>query len=192
MNAYTLIMSLVEGSKPNKSGIFVDFSAGREKPIYTCKCPNNKCGVIHGSFKSKAEAIKNRECKRCKIKSVDKIKRDIENVDKPKKPKKDNIEVMAKKIIESEDDDMSTKDFMRQQGMAMKSDQLTKEVCQNLRYGQNLYHRTKGIRVRVSGKCQTWKTRPNEFKLPVKYGLYESGYITNDNASEWSTEPMIK
>jgi len=41
------------------------------------------------------------------------------------------------------------------------------------------------LRVRASGKCQTWKTRPNAFKLPVKYGLYNSFYITEENADQW-------
>lgn len=41
------------------------------------------------------------------------------------------------------------------------------------------------LRVRRTGKTQTWKTRPNEFKVPVKYGLYQSGYITHENAHEW-------
>ena len=40
-------------------------------------------------------------------------------------------------------------------------------------------------RCRVNGKCQTWKTRPDEFKLPVKYGLKECFYITQDNAAQW-------
>ena len=35
---------------------------------------------------------------------------------------------------------------------------------------------------RASGKCKTWKTRPEEFKLPIKYGLYESSYLTHENA----------
>lgn len=39
--------------------------------------------------------------------------------------------------------------------------------------------------VRASGQCQTWKTRPAEFRLPVKYGMYESTAITHDNASDW-------
>ena len=26
-------------------------------------------------------------------------------------------------------------------------------------------------RWRVNGKCQTWVTRPSEFRLPIKYGL---------------------
>ncbi len=44
----------------------------------------------------------------------------------------------------------------------------------------------KPVRCRAMGKCQVWKTRPNEFKLPVKYGLYQSFYITQDNAHEWT------
>ncbi len=40
-------------------------------------------------------------------------------------------------------------------------------------------------RCRANGKCKTWKTRPNDFKLPVKYGLYEYFHITNENAAEW-------
>jgi hypothetical protein len=41
--------------------------------------------------------------------------------------------------------------------------------------------------VRASGKCQTWKTRPDEFRLPVKYGIYESSAITHSNAHNWHT-----
>lgn len=44
------------------------------------------------------------------------------------------------------------------------------------------------LRVRRTGKTQTWKTRPNEFKVPVKYGLYEHTYITNANAHEWNVQ----
>lgn len=42
------------------------------------------------------------------------------------------------------------------------------------------------LRCRAMGKCIVWKTRPNEFKLPVKYGLYQSFYITEANAHEWN------
>lgn len=37
----------------------------------------------------------------------------------------------------------------------------------------------KPVRCRVSGACKTWKTRPNDFRLPVKHGLKQSFYITN-------------
>lgn len=42
------------------------------------------------------------------------------------------------------------------------------------------------LRCRVNGKCKTWKTRPSEFRLPVKYGLKDCFYITHENANEWS------
>ena len=38
------------------------------------------------------------------------------------------------------------------------------------------------INWRANGKCKTWKTRPDEFKLPIKHGLYDYGYITHENA----------
>ena len=41
------------------------------------------------------------------------------------------------------------------------------------------------LRCRAMGKCKVWKTRPDEFKLPVKYGLYYSFYITKENAGDW-------
>lgn len=42
-------------------------------------------------------------------------------------------------------------------------------------------------RVRVSGRCQTWKTRPEDFRLPFKHGLYTNGAVTPANASEFHT-----
>jgi hypothetical protein len=38
---------------------------------------------------------------------------------------------------------------------------------------------------RRNGTTKTWKTRPNDFKIPVKYGLRDCFYITQDNAHEW-------
>jgi len=35
---------------------------------------------------------------------------------------------------------------------------------------------------RANGQLKTWKTRPDDFKLPIKYGLRECWYLTNDNA----------
>ncbi len=29
------------------------------------------------------------------------------------------------------------------------------------------------IRVKINGAVKTWKTRPNEVSVPIKYGLYE-------------------
>jgi hypothetical protein len=39
---------------------------------------------------------------------------------------------------------------------------------------------------RANGKCQTWKTRPDEFSLPIKHGFNGPySYITEKNASGW-------
>ena len=45
----------------------------------------------------------------------------------------------------------------------------------------------KSTRVRRTGKTKTWVTRQGDFKIPVKYGLYESAYITQDNAHLFHT-----
>jgi hypothetical protein len=42
---------------------------------------------------------------------------------------------------------------------------------------------------RANGKCKTWITRPEEFKLPIKYGLYTYGYLTNANAHLFEIHP---
>lgn len=40
-------------------------------------------------------------------------------------------------------------------------------------------------RCRATGRCKTWITRPDEFRLPVKHGLRDSFYLTPKNAAEW-------
>jgi len=40
-------------------------------------------------------------------------------------------------------------------------------------------------RVRASGQCQTWKRDTNRFRLPIKYGLYESWAINQDNCGDF-------
>lgn len=43
------------------------------------------------------------------------------------------------------------------------------------------------VKARRNGKTQTWKTRPDEFRVPVKHGLYEYGEITLSDAENWHT-----
>lgn len=40
-------------------------------------------------------------------------------------------------------------------------------------------------RCRVSGQCKVWKRDQNAFRLPVKYGLYESSAIDEQNAGHF-------
>lgn len=80
---------------------------------------------------------------------------------------------------------------------------ITKEQAIELHYGSIVHYTGRhdcsrsvgpkgGIKInivqfRVSGKCQTWKTRPNDFRLPVKFGLYES-YAVTQGDSVWHLE----
>lgn len=41
------------------------------------------------------------------------------------------------------------------------------------------------LRCRASGQLKTWKYRPEDWKLPVKYGLVKSFYLSPLNASYW-------
>lgn len=41
------------------------------------------------------------------------------------------------------------------------------------------------VRCRKTGALKTWKTRPGDFRLPVKYGLKTSFYLTPKNIGEW-------
>lgn len=65
------------------------------------------------------------------------------------------------------------------------------EQAKELTYRQELYHQSlrgsdkQPIRVRVNGKCKLWKRSPERFQVPVKHGLYDSGYITETNCHDW-------
>ena len=68
---------------------------------------------------------------------------------------------------------------------------ITKADAMTLRTGQILHHITvknaqgTPLRARVNGKCQTWVTRPDEFRLPMKHGLRDTFQITTMNCHEW-------
>ena len=38
---------------------------------------------------------------------------------------------------------------------------------------------------RSNGRAKSWKTRPEAFRLPIKYGLYGYGAIDERNAGEY-------
>jgi hypothetical protein len=59
-----------------------------------------------------------------------------------------------------------------------------RHMC-DIRLGPRGGKTTSITRVKVVGKCKVWKTRPKEFRLPVKWGLYESSAIEHHNASDW-------
>lgn len=76
---------------------------------------------------------------------------------------------------------------------------LTRNDALNASYRQEFYHCTlrnadgTAVRCRVNGKCKTWQRRPDDFRLPVKYGLKQCFYITPANADEWClTDPTTE
>lgn len=70
---------------------------------------------------------------------------------------------------------------------------ITKQQAANLPRGTTLHHvslrNTDGspLRARVNGRTQTWITRPDEWRLPMKHGLKHCFYITERSAAEWTT-----
>lgn len=69
---------------------------------------------------------------------------------------------------------------------------ITKEIAMSATYRQIFHHKELNnadgspVRCRVNGKCKVWKTRPEDFRLPVKHGLKDCFYITHDNAGDWA------
>ena len=41
------------------------------------------------------------------------------------------------------------------------------------------------LRARRNGATKAWKTRPNDFRIPIKHGLYDYGYIDHTDHLEW-------
>ena len=74
---------------------------------------------------------------------------------------------------------------------------INRNTVATLQSGQTLYHKTKRnrdgspLRARVNGKVKTWKTRPEDFRVPMKYGLRDCFYITPTNAIDWTTNETV-
>jgi hypothetical protein len=68
---------------------------------------------------------------------------------------------------------------------------ITKRDAITAHYGRTFHHKTlknadgTPLRARVNGQCKVWKTRPAEFRLPMKHGLKECFYIDHTNSDEW-------
>lgn len=75
---------------------------------------------------------------------------------------------------------------------------ITKAIAQSLKHGDILEHKfllnadKTPKRCRINGKCQVWKTKPEEFRLPVKHGLYDCFQITQANADNWEVRETFR
>jgi len=75
---------------------------------------------------------------------------------------------------------------------------MTVDQVKALTHGQTVYHLAlknadgTALRVRVTGKVKTWKRSPGRVQVPVKRGLYDSGYITEYNCGEFTLNEPAK
>ncbi len=61
---------------------------------------------------------------------------------------------------------------------------LTEEEKRQLTSGNHVYIQSScGCfrRVKINGQPKTWKHQPDRVQIPYKYGLYEFGYITEND-----------
>lgn len=61
-------------------------------------------------------------------------------------------------------------------------DKLSTTILYN---GRSVGSDLRPVRARVNGKCQTWKRKPDDFRLPMKHGLRHTFQITPQNADDW-------
>jgi len=74
---------------------------------------------------------------------------------------------------------------------------ITKQMAVTCHHSQTFHHVSEKnsdgtpTRCRVNGACKVWKTRPDDFRLPVKHGLRNCFYITPDNMADWVTDAEL-
>jgi len=67
-------------------------------------------------------------------------------------------------------------------------EKVTRQNCEKLNKFEHITAKNADgtrIRARRNGKTKVWKTRPDDFEIPVKHGMYAYGYIHNYNCYEW-------
>ncbi len=69
---------------------------------------------------------------------------------------------------------------------------ITLKEAKALEHGDYIHHITainatgSPQRFRVNGRPKTWKTRPDEVRVPLKRGMYQYGYLNQHNMHEFS------
>jgi len=94
-------------------------------------------------------------------------------------------------LLEDEGEDFNARDYLLQQPVDR-----TEVNAESAMTANTFYHRTKKytrgdrpIEVRRMGRTKRWVRQPEKFRVPVKYGMYDSFYIDNRNAHEWAVAP---
>jgi hypothetical protein len=94
-------------------------------------------------------------------------------------------------LLEADGEEFNARDYLLQQPVDRTEVNAESAMTANV-----FYHRTKTytrtnqpIQVRRMGRTKRWVRQPELFRVPVKYGMYDSFYIDNDNAKEWRIVP---
>lgn len=94
-------------------------------------------------------------------------------------------------LLENDGEEFDAREFLLQNAVDP-----TEVNAESAMTATTFYHRTKNyargnrpIEVRKMGRTKRWVRQPEKFRIPVKYGMYDSFYIDNDNAHEWSVRP---
>jgi hypothetical protein len=69
-------------------------------------------------------------------------------------------------------------------------------TAKTLQHGEWLHHESQTqsgnqcLRIRVNGRPQTWKTRPNDVRVPVRWGMRARDQFSlhNEELREWERE----
>jgi hypothetical protein len=68
------------------------------------------------------------------------------------------------------------------EGKIMKINEAKKLRLGQIIYLKNAYNADGSpMRYRINGQIKTWKRNPEKIQVPLKRGLYEFGYLTEDN-----------
>jgi len=68
---------------------------------------------------------------------------------------------------------------------------ITIEQAKQLTYRTEIHHKLKNadgktcMVFRINGKIKLWKTRPNDFSIPIKRGLWEYHYLDHTNCNDF-------
>jgi hypothetical protein len=74
---------------------------------------------------------------------------------------------------------------LRKEDTMITLDQAKKLVPGTVLFLDTFNKQGKPHKCRVSGKPKVWVRSPNKVKVPVKAGLYENGYITEDTLDRY-------
>jgi hypothetical protein len=69
----------------------------------------------------------------------------------------------------------------------MKISEAKKLKLGQIIYLKNAYNADGSLaRYRINGQVKTWKRNPEKIQVPVKRGLYEFGYLTEENVDRFT------